>query len=298
MITTGMKVLSLFDGISVGRLALERAGIKVAEYHTFEIEKLASSVARYNWPDIVEHGNVENINYDMFKGFDLLLCGSPCQDLSQFTQERRGLEGDKSRLFFYGARAVELGICKNFLFENVAGMRAVDRQVMTDCLGVEPVRVCSSLVSAQTRARLYWTNLPVRITERRAKAQSVLEYGIAPRDTYTAVMCHSDSASSLLHRMVKQRIQQFKAIPDDVGEYKQGSLPYGKRYYNLIEGQQYRLERLLPVELERLQTLPDDYTKYGTRDGATVELGFHSRHHAVGNAWTADIIADILAGLK
>lgn len=298
MITTGIRVLSMFDGISVGRLALERAGIKVAEYHTFEIDKIASSIARYHWPDIIEHGNIEDIDYSLFEDFDLLLCGSPCQDLSAFTKNRKGLEGDKSRLFFYGARAMELGICRNFLFENVAGMRTVDRKVMTDCIGVEPVRLCSSLVSAQSRGRLYWTNLPVQINEHRAVAQSVLEHGIAPRDTYTAILCSPDSVSSLLRKMAKHRVQQFKAIPDNQGEYLHGSMEYGKRYYNLTEGQRYRLERLLPVELERLQTLPDNYTKYGLRNGDVVEIGYHSRHHAIGNAWTADIITDILRALK
>lgn len=78
-------------------------------------------------------------------------------------------------------------------------------------------------------------------------------------------------------------------------EYLHGSIPYGKRYYNLTEGVRYRLERLTARELERLQTLPDDYTRYGYRDGKYVELGYHARHHAIGNAWTAEVIRYILS---
>lgn len=295
-----LRVLSLFDGISIGQLALYQLGFDV-EYHAFEIDKTAISITELNFPNTIQHGNIENINFEEFRGFDLLLCGSPCQDLSQCTKGRQGLDGMKSKLFFYGARAVELGICKYFLFENVGGMRAVDRQIMTECLGVQPHKMCSSLFSAQTRNRLYWTNIEFRVpTERYTHviAQDMLDYGIAPRNTYTAVMTHPDSAGSLLHRMEKRRIQQFKCVIDNDGEYLHGSIPYGMRYYNLVPGVRFRLERLTAIELERLQTMPDDYTKYGHRDGKIVEIGYHARHHAIGNAWTTEAIKHILANLK
>lgn len=296
-----LKVLSLFDGISIGQLALNEVvhgkDIEI-EYHAFEIDQRAVSITQYNFPKTIQHGDIQGINYDEFSGFDLLLCGSPCQDLSQYTQDRQGLAGIKSKLFFYGAQAVQLGICRHFLFENVAGMRKIDRDVMTECLGVEPRRMCSSLVSAQTRSRLYWTDIGFDVpTERLCTmtAQDILESGIAPRDTYTAVMCHPDSKSNMLHRMQVERIQQFKCIEDPEGEYLHGSIPYGRRYYNLTEGVRYRLERLTARELERLQTLPDDYTRYGYRDGKYVEIGHHARHHAIGNAWTAEVIRYILS---
>lgn len=295
-----IKVLSMFDGISIGQLALKELGYDV-EYHAFEIDQKAISITQYNFPNTIQHGNIEDIDYSMFEGFDLLLCGSPCQDLSQFNYAREGLAGIKSKLFFYVAQAVKLGVCKHFLFENVAGMRNVDKHVMNECLGVEPYRMCSSLFSAQTRARYYWTDLHVDVPTERlttATANDILESGIAPRDTYTAVMCHPDSRSTLLHRMEKQRIQQFKCIEDPNGDYLHGSLEFGKRYYNLTEGVTYRLERLTAKELERLQTMPDDYTRYGYRDGKVVEMGYHSRHHAIGNAWTVEAIKYILRNLQ
>lgn len=294
-----LKVLSMFDGISIGRLVLEQLGYE-CEYHAFEIDQRAISIAQFNFPDTIQHGDITNINYDDFAGFDLLLCGSPCQDLSQYNNNRQGLQGIKSSLFFYGAQAVKLGICKHFLFENVGGMRRVDREVMTDCLGVEPIQMCSSLFSAQSRNRLYWTDLSVDVPTTRQTydtAQSILEYGIAPRNNYTAVMTHPDSKTGLMHRMEKQRIQQFKAIPDPNGEYVHGSIEYGLRYYNLVKGQRYHLERLTAVELERLQKMPDNYTKYGYRGGVMVEMGYHARHHAIGNSWTVDAIKHILKNL-
>lgn len=295
-----LRVLSLFDGISIGQLALHQLGFDV-EYHAFEIDQAAISITQLNFPNTIQHGSVEDIDYEEFRGFDLLLCGSPCQDLSQCTADRKGLEGSKSKLFFYGARAVELGICKHFLFENVAGMRAIDKKVMTDCLGVEPVKICSSKFSAQTRARLYWTDLPITAPNHRftaVTAQDMLEYGIAPRDTYTAVMTSPDSKASLLHRMEKQRIQQFKVIEDPDGEYLHGGSKYGMRYYRLHPGKRYRLERLTAIELERLQTMPDDYTRWGYRNGKIVEIGYHTRHHAIGNAWTTEAIKYILSNIK
>lgn len=298
MTTKGIRVLSLFDGISIGRLALERANIKVAEYHAYEIDATALAISKYNWPDIVQRGDVTQINFDEFKGFDLLLCGSPCQDLSQYTNGRQGLEGPHSGLFYYGAKAVALGICNHFLFENVAGMPTKDKDIMTDLLGVCPVKLCSSLVSAQTRARLYWSGLVPHVETTAVKAQDILQSDYAPRDTYTAVMCHPDAKTGMMNRLLRMRLQQFAAVPDDNGEYLHGSIPYGLRYYNLTEGQRYSLRRLTAIELERLQTMPDDYTKYGIRKDAVVEMGYHARHHAIGNAWTTDIVKAFLYNLR
>lgn len=294
----GIKVLSLFDGISIGRLALANAGIAVSEYHSFEIDAAAISISSYSNPDILQRGDVTQIDFEEFRGFDLLLCGSPCQDLSQYTVDRHGLEGKHSSLFWYGAKAVDLGICKHFLFENVAGMRNSDKEIISDALGIQPVRICSSLVSAQSRARYYWTDLPATITECKVKAQEILQSDIAPRDTYTAVLTDPDSLSGQYARLLRKRIQQFASIPDPNGIYLHGSIPYGKRYYNLIEGQRYSLRRLTAVELERLQTMPDNYTKYGIRNGDVCEMGYHARHHAIGNAWTTKIIEAFVSSLE
>ena len=294
-----LKILDLFSGIAVGRTALEQLGVSVAEHHAFEISKPAIGVASYNYSDIIQRGDVTKINLDEFKGFDLLPCGSPCQDLSQLNHDGGGLEGSKSSLFYYGAEAVRRELCKYFLFENVGGMRIKDRDIMTELLGVEPIKICSSLYTAQTRSRLYWTNLPVHLDPpaRPPRAQDILEYGIAPRKTYTAVTCSCDSMRNLARRINSGWSTHFKVVDSGPIEFfysddcKQKSL-------TLERNKLYCLERLTAVEFERLQGFADNHTKYALRDGKVVELGYHTRRELIGNAWTLPVIVDLLKGLK
>lgn len=300
--SNGIRVLSLFDGISIGRLALERAGIKVAEYVAYEIDNAAIRISSYNWPEIAHKGDVTTIDFEAYRGFDLLLCGSPCQDLSQMTNGRKGLEGSKSNLFYWGAKCVQLGLCRYFLFENVAGMRKEDKEAMTEILGVEPVKICSSTVSAQTRGRYYWTNLPYsQVFSHKTDAQEILEDGMAPRDHYTAVITHSDSHTGLPNRIVKDRAMQFKCYADDSATYCHTVMRCTKKYDRMVDGQRYRLDILSAVELERLQTMPDNYTKYGValpgEKPGVKEMGYHARHQVIGNAWTTDVIANFMCGL-
>lgn len=295
----GIKVLDLFSGIAVGRLALEQLQIPVAEHHAYEISKSAIGVATYHFPDIIERGDVTKINFDEFAGFDLLLCGSPCQDLSQLNHDGLGLEGDKSCLFYYGAEAVRRKLCKYFLFENVGGMRKKDKEIMSELLGVEPIRVCSSLYTAQTRNRLYWTNLPVHLDPPANPpiAQDILESGIAPRRTYTAVTCHSDSMRSLVRRINSGWTTHFKVTEHGPIEFF-FSDDCNQRLINIESNQLYYLDRLTAVELERLQGFPDNYTKYAIRNGQVAEVGYHTRRELIGNAWTLPVIVDLLKMLK
>lgn len=154
-----MKVLSLFDGISCGRVALHRAGITVSQYVAFEIDQDAINVSAWNWPDIEHKGSVEGADFTQYQGIDLLIGGSPCQDLS-LAGKRRGLAGVRSRLFWEYVRAKKEANPRRFLFENVASMKASDREIITEELGVAPIMINSGLVSAQNRKRLYWTNIP------------------------------------------------------------------------------------------------------------------------------------------
>ena len=156
-----MKVLSLFDGIACGRVALERAGIPVEEYHAFEIDKYAIQIAQKNYPDIIHHGDVIGSDFSQFKGFDLLIGGSPCQSLSiADSQHRQHLNG-KSKLFYEYVRALETVKPKYFLFENVASMNEESKKIITEQLGVEPILINSAAFSAQSRPRLYWTNISI-----------------------------------------------------------------------------------------------------------------------------------------
>lgn len=158
-----MKVLSLFDGISCGRLALERTGIKVDKYYASEIDKYAIQVAQKNYPDTIQIGDVTKLNYFELLDVDMVIGGSPCQDLSIAKQNREGLRGARSGLFWKYVEALEVIRPKWFLLENVASMRNEDRDAITETLRkiypeTECIMINSALLSAQQRKRYYWTN--------------------------------------------------------------------------------------------------------------------------------------------
>ena len=158
-----MKVLSLFDGISCGRLALERAGIPIEKYYASEIDKYAIQVAQKNYPDTIQVGDVNKLNYLELLDVDMIIGGSPCQDLSIAKQNRQGLRGERSGLFWKYVEALEVIRPKWFLLENVASMRNEDRDAITETLKkiypeTECIMINSALVSAQQRKRYYWTN--------------------------------------------------------------------------------------------------------------------------------------------
>lgn len=156
-----MRVLSLFDGISCGQLALRRAGVKIDVYYASEIDKYAIQVTQHNFPKTIQLGDVTKIDFTQFIGkIDLLIGGSPCQDLSVAKKDRKGLDGSRSGLFFKYVEALETIKPKYFLLENVASMRKEDRDTITEILGVEPIMINSALLSAQQRKRYYWTNIP------------------------------------------------------------------------------------------------------------------------------------------
>lgn len=157
----GMNVVSLFDGISCGRAALERVGIPVERYVAYEIEPNAIKISKNNYPQIEHCGDVTTADFTQYRGFDLLMGGSPCQSLSITTSKKRShLEG-KSKLFWEFVRAVEEVNPKYILFENVASMNEESKRIISDELGCEPIFIDSSDFSAQSRPRLYWTNIPV-----------------------------------------------------------------------------------------------------------------------------------------
>ncbi len=153
-----MKVLSLFDGISCGRLALERAGIPVEKYYASEIDKYAIQIAQKNYPDTIQLGDVTKLNYLELLDVDLVIGGSPCQGFS-FAGKQLNFNDPRSKLFFEFVRAVKKIKPKYFLLENVK-MKKEFQDIISEQLGVQPIEINSSLVSAQNRKRLYWTNIP------------------------------------------------------------------------------------------------------------------------------------------
>ena len=167
-----MKVLSLFDGMSVAQQALKDAGIPVEVYYASEIDEYAKSVTQANHPDTIQLGSVVDIKYDTFDkcldvnnylynaDIDLLVGGSPCQDLSIAKKNREGLDGSRSSLFWEYVRILKEVKPKYFILENVASMPKEAKEIITRELGVEPIMINAALVSAQNRKRLFWTNIP------------------------------------------------------------------------------------------------------------------------------------------
>ena len=157
-----MKVLSLFDGMSCGRIALERAGIPVEVYYASEIDKYAQIVSDRNYPDIIRLGSVENWKEWDIETPDLIIAGSPCQGLS-IAGKRLGLDDPRSRLFYVFVDILrhyqKINPNLKFLLENVNRMPKADKQIITEMLGVESIMINSALLSAQNRERLYWTNI-------------------------------------------------------------------------------------------------------------------------------------------
>lgn len=163
-----MNVLSLFDGISVARRALDMAELQVAKYYACEIEKHAISISKKNYSSIIHLGSVVDLKKEQIsEQLDLLIGGSPCQDLSIAKKERKGLDGERSGLFWEYVRLKNELKPKWFILENVASMPKKDKNIISEAMGCEPILFNASLVSAQCRKRLFWTNIPFTLPEDR-----------------------------------------------------------------------------------------------------------------------------------
>lgn len=153
-----MIVLSLFDGMSVAQQALKNLGVSVDKYYASEIDNYAIAVTQSNHPNTIQLGSV--VGLEPPTGVDLLIGGSPCQDLSIAKQNRKGLAGERSGLFYEYVRILKEAKPKYFVLENVASMPKEAKEQITEIMGVEPIMINASLVSAQSRKRLFWTNIP------------------------------------------------------------------------------------------------------------------------------------------
>lgn len=288
-----MKVLSLFDGISCGMVALERAGISVDRYVAYEIEPNAIKISEKNYPQIEHCGDVTTADFTQYQGFDLLIAGSPCQSLSIVQSKTRQHLDGKSKLFFEFVRAFEEVKPKWFLFENVASMNEESKQVISELLGCQPIFIDSRLFSAQQRPRYYWTNIPIEpvlVHECPFVLKDILqpESEIAEKMYYTAPMMNVDMEKQVcatidiknneMHKRVFNPNFKMHTLTCVSGGHQQKKV--------LVNG---RARKLTPIEYERLQTLPDNYTA-GVSDGA--------RYTACGNGWTVDVIAHILSYIK
>jgi len=172
--TKGINVLSLFDGISCGQVALERSGINVNKYFASEIDKNAIKVTQSNYPNTIQIGDVTKVKGDYLPKIDLLIGGSPCQGFS-FSGKQLNFDDPRSKLFFEFVRLIKEVKPKYWLLENVV-MKQEYQDVISQHLGVEPVKLNSALTSAQNRVRLYWANFEItEPTDQGIKLEDILE---------------------------------------------------------------------------------------------------------------------------
>lgn len=284
-----MKVLSLFDGISCGMVALERAGIPIERYVAYEIDRNAIKISKKNYPRIEHCGDVITADFSRYIGFDLLIGGSPCQSLSIIRSKgRENLDG-KSKLFFEFVRAKEEMKPKYFLFENVASMNDESKRVISECLGCEPIFIDSADFSAQKRPRLYWTNIPVDIDYKKSNIvlKDILQNGVDEKYYYNYKLLNIDMQKQVCAIMDFKNHEMHKRVFNP--NFKCHTLTTcggGNTQKKVYDNG--RCRKLTPIECERLQTLPDNYTE---------GIANTHRYTAIGNGWTVDVIAHILKGL-
>ncbi len=303
----GINVLSLFDGMSCGQIALDRAGIEVDNYFASEIDKHAIKVTQANYPDTIQLGSVTEIKGADLPQIDLLIGGSPCQGFS-FSGKQLNFDDPRSKLFFEFVRLIKECKPKYWLLENVV-MKKEFEQVITECLGAEPVKINSALVSAQNRERLYWANFPIKqpkdkgvklidilenteiispgaIRGRRLNKATVLGRRLnskGKREDYNKeipiiqcleVRSVNRDKSNCLTTVAKDNVLTTMPIGRHQDAFK-NNLPF--RYYTI-------------KEYCRLQTVPETYF-----DGVASE---NQIRKMIGNGWNVDTIAHIFGGLS
>ena len=289
-----MNVLSLFDGISCGFLALKRAKIKVDRYYASEIDKTAIKISQKNHSKIIHIGDVKNLMGWYLPTIDLLIGGSPCQDVSRAKRNGLGLLGDKCCLVWEFIRIFNETKPKWFLLENVP-MKKEWCDIISKELGVEPVELNSNLVSAQNRKRLYWTNISSKfpIKDKGVKIQDIIY-----DDTHRIFV---DERISNTKKISKTGVVKWDLTgknyhsQQDRAYFKSGKIctiatcPNSIKIVLDYDKNIYR--RIHPIEAERCQTLPDNYTSISN-------ISLSERFRSIGNCWTVDIIVHILKNIK
>ena len=283
-----MKVLSLFDGISCGMVALERAKIPVERYVAYEIEPNAIKISKKNYPQIEHCGDVTTADFTQYRGFDLLIGGSPCQSLSITQSKTRQNLNGKSKLFFEFVRAFEEMKPEHFLFENVASMKDECKMTISELLGCEPIYIDSSCFSAQQRPRYYWTNIPVaNYYPSKLVLKDIMQSNVEEKYFYNCPFDKPDMTKQVCTNLhIKGHSILKRVMNPDFKCHTLTTCGGGNTQKKVMDNGRPR--KLTPVEYERLQTLPDDYTA-GVSNTA--------RYTAIGNGWTVDVIAHILKNI-
>lgn len=319
-----MKVLSLFDGMSCGRLALDRAGIRYSAYYASEVDKYSMQVSQSNFPSTVQLGDIENWWFWDIPKPDLIIAGSPCQGFS-LAGRQLNFNDPRSKLFFDFLEILKCYEPRYFLLENVK-MKKEYQDIISSHLGVQPVEINSALVSAQNRKRLYWANFEIKQPEDRGvMLQDIIEEGVVDRGKSLCLTANYYKKGNLSHYLKESRRQVVlypasivgrrindRGVREDYNKnvpltqclqvkhsnLKMGclttvqkdsvltNLPPG-RYTEVYKNDLY-YRHLTPLECERLQTVPEGYTSC---------VSDNQRYKMLGNGWTVEVIAGIFKNM-
>lgn len=281
------NVLSLFDGMSCGKVALQRAGVKYDKYYASEIDGVPMRVAQYNFPNTIQLGDVTMIKGSSLPKIGLLIGGSPCQSFSN-AGNGKGFDGE-SGLFWEYVRILKEVKPKYFLLENVK-MKKEWQDIISAELGTQPIKINSNLVSAQNRERLYWTNIP-NVTQ--PKDKGIYINDILDSEFDNKYWLPEKNSVLLKNKVDLTNAPNICCIDVYNKKFKKDSksptltLPHHNSLRLLQNG---KIRKFTPSECEKLQTLPKDYTNIGIAD-------IH-RYSMIGNGWTINVIAHIFKGLK
>lgn len=312
------SVLSLFDGMSCGQIALNRVGIEYDNYFASEIDKHAIKVTQANYPNTVQLGDVTKVNGSDLPKIDLLIGGSPCQGFS-FAGKGLNFEDPRSKLFFEFVRLKNETQPKYWLLENVK-MKAEHQNIISEILGVKPILINSELVSAQSRERLYWTNIPITElpTDKGILLKDIIEIGEPIKDKSQTILAtlYKENAKSMIKRnkaglLVKMssenpRIKELSITDRGIRSHRNdkrksgiseiGTIHYpDTKSYTITANHAPKVlteiigwRKLSPLECERLQTVPENYTNC---------VSDTQRYKMLGNGWTVDVIVHIFRQL-
>ncbi len=320
-----MKILSLFDGMSVAQQALKDAGILVEVYYASEIDEYAKAVTQSNFPDTIQLGSV--VGLELNEGIDLMIGGSPCQDLSIAKKNRKGLDGSRSGLFWEYVRIRDEVKPKYFILENVASMPKEAKEVISEALGVQPIMINASLVSAQNRKRLFWVGKwngekYEQVDIPQPEDRGILLKDILEEGEFNGL--YSDYNNSTTYDKARTlgtgcgvtrsaTCQQVITKPVRIAKIGKGG--QGDRVYS-IEGKSVNLSangggrgaktglyavkdfvrKLTPTECLRLQSMPDNYFEKAIYKNKPISNT--QRYKMCGNAFNKEVIVHILKSLK
>lgn len=305
-----MKVLSLFDGMACGMIAMRLAGVEIESYDAYEIDKYAIKTAQHNFPMIKEHGDVFDADFTHYDGVEFLIGGSPCTywSIGQTKNRETVASGMGWELFSQYVRALHEAKPKYFIYENNNSMSKAIRASIDETFGFEAVLINSALVSAQSRQRLYWvgkrkpdgTYSKVNVEQpedRGILLRDILETGIAWQEksfciTATEYKGSNPQLTLTKHRrtMVAEHIEHKSDKKYPVYEVRDGLITIkGKQYPIKLQDGYYIVRKLTVRECMRLQTVPEWY-EFPVSDSQAYKM--------LGNGWTVDVIAHILKGLK